>query len=176
VRLTLVGTRSGTCRQGRTLVTVLDRAGQARLPTLVAQVVRARVGTVLRAPIGVRDARGHFVVVTLRIASRTHRSEHFGGLGLSGQTALRVDGDTYEEDFDAENGPDPRAFAWTRRAVQPGEPQTGDVVFSVPARIAAGVLRPGGRGGTLELADFGVDLTDRHAPAPGRLALIRLFR
>lgn len=131
-----------------------------RLRTLTAQIIGLRTATSLADPgVASATANGVYIVITLKIVNRSQIPQSFDGVG-GNATLLALNGSTYSESFDAENGPDQQSFLSETPTIQPGESATGDVIFDVPTSRARSVDV-----GVLIVGDFASDLSSSLAGA-----------
>lgn len=129
-----------------------NAGGTLKLDSLSAKVVGVRIEHQLSSDMGVKTAKGKFVIVTLAVTNKAHSPQSWG----SNQSALvAANGDNYSEDFDVENGVDQNSLLWTASgnlngSAQPGQTVTGDVVFDVPSNVRVS-------GGSIGIVNFGDD-------------------
>jgi hypothetical protein len=131
-----------------------------RLPGLTVEFVSARTASSLSASSGAASAQanGIFLIITLRItntsnAPQTVEEPWSNRFQLSPITSNA----NYSESFQAEDGPDQQSFiTQDTTPVQPGESQTGDVIFDVPLSVMS-LMRHDGT--TLVFGTFGQDVT-----------------
>jgi Domain of unknown function (DUF4352) len=96
-------------------------------------------------------AHGTFVIVTAELTNSEHSAQNWS----SSQSSLLINGDTYEEAFNAENGKDQHSLLWVTNSfhkLQPGETKTGDLVYDIPSSALRAF---GHEGGAVTLKDFG---------------------
>jgi hypothetical protein len=78
-----------------------------------------------------RTAQGVFVIISVTFENRTDSPQMFQGAG--DETAfLLLDNKQYTQDQEAADQADDAAFEYQIKTVQPGEKQTGDLVFDLP--------------------------------------------
>jgi F0F1-type ATP synthase assembly protein I len=88
-------------------------------------------------------AHGTFVIVTVEVSNREHSAQEW----KSEQSELLVNGSTYEEAFDAENGKDQHSLLWETgfsNKLQSGETRTGDLVYDLPDSALHALEHEGG--------------------------------
>jgi hypothetical protein len=125
--------------------------------TLHLETMDARVEGITTADtVGARyiqeKASGIFVVIELEITNQTSSPRD---LSFNNNIAvLEVNGNTYTEDFDAENQSDQKSFISQGEPIQPGVTQVGHVIYDVPQEIANNVLSDTTNGALL-IPEFG---------------------
>jgi hypothetical protein len=136
-------------RQGRTGICVgKDPGDEFKIAfldqTLHLETLDARVDGITTAettgPPYLRErASGIFLTIALAITNQTSSPKD---LSFKDQIAvLEVNGNSYTQDFDAENQSDQRSFISQSEPIQPGITQVGHVIYDVPPEIAENVLR-----------------------------------
>lgn len=140
-----------------------------RLKTLTAQIVGVRTAGSVSSGDGAvsATATGVFLIVTLRVVNRTDAPQTFDGIGAA-QVALGLNGATYTESFQAENQADQQSFISQSTPIQPGESQTGAVVFDVPPARARTLRAPDD---VLLVCDFGQSFSSSVPPGAGMISL-----
>jgi hypothetical protein len=109
---------------------------------------------------GTAKAHGVFVIVTVEVTNREHTAQEW----KSQQSSLLVDGNSYEEAFKAENGPDQNSLLWATsftRKLQPEESRTGDLIYDIPTTSARQTLEH--EGGAVAIRDFGEENENKEA-------------
>jgi hypothetical protein len=105
-------------------------------------------------------AHGMFVIVTLELTNHERSPQEW----KSEQSSLLVGGNTYDEAFNAENGPDEHSLVWTIGGIggklQPEETRTGDVIYDVPSSVLHTLET---QGGAVALRDFGEEHENKEA-------------
>lgn len=146
------------CTLNGTFVWLAHGTGQMlRLKTLDAQLLSIRsASSVSNGPGFTATANGTYLIFTLRITNVMSSPQAFGGIG-STQTVLSLGGSAYSDAFSAENGNDGQSFLTQDTPIQPGESQTGDLIYDVPSAKAQTAIS--GRSGGLVIANFGGDLS-----------------
>lgn len=97
-------------------------------------------------------ANGIFLTVALAI---TNKQNNPIDLSFKQNIAtLEVNGNTYTENFDAENQSDQKSFMSQSEPIQPGVTQVGHLIYDVPPEIADNVLSPKTDAGIL-IPEFG---------------------
>jgi hypothetical protein len=104
-------------------------------------------------------AHGTFVIVTVEVENRERSAQMWD----SKQSSLLVGGSTYEEAFNAENGPDEHSLVWSTlfsRKLQAGETKTGDLVYDLPHSAMESLEH---EGAVVAIRDFGEENENKEA-------------
>jgi hypothetical protein len=145
--------QEGKCHYGRYLITVVNRADTLRLRELTVKFLGVKTAHYLTSDMGTTRAKGIYEIFTVRVLNKLHSPVSFDS--SQDQTALVIGKNEYSENFDAENGNDQNSFMWKSNDIQPGESQTGDLVFDVPNRAAALIAQDSRQGGgNLDFLNF----------------------
>lgn len=157
-----MGKREGYCVDSGKQYQVANSDGIVHLKSMSVKLNGVKSADSLSGDGGYETATAHgrFLIFDVTITNRDDSGQSFGD-GLGGQSVLGVgDGShfkSYDEDFNAENGPDAGSCidANNSEAIQPGESATCDVVFDVPPPVVAQIPTSG----NLDFVNFGVDLS-----------------
>lgn len=145
------------------------------LAGLEAQFVSAHTETSLSDSSGVAsaNANGVFLIITLRITNTGNQPQTVEEPGAE-SFALSPLGSsaTYTESFNAENGPDEDSFISDDTPIQPGESQTGDIIFDVPPTALTTMQTSGA---ALVFGAFGVDLSNATTSKTNPAALLLIY-
>jgi hypothetical protein len=155
------------------VATIAHQSNAVHLKTLTARVIGVSTAETLSGSTGSATAIGRFVVVSLAIANQADSPESFDRIGAE-QTRFVGNGKSYSEDFNAENGGDPRSCvraAMTATSIQPGESATCDVVFDLPA---SAIERARTDRFSLIVANFGDNIGPSTLSLPATLGVIVL--
>lgn len=162
---------------------MLHRAfvGQAlHLKSLTARLVDMRAAPKVGEGQAVTaTAHGEFLIITLAVTNNLTTPQEFDSQpGVKPQVALTVgEGETariYSQSFSASNQADRRSFMSQVESIQPGETQTGDVVFDMPSPIASELATHSktAQPSRLWTGDFGTEVSGERGPAgAGAMAL-----
>lgn len=163
----------GACTSEGERLYVVNKGDTAHIKSMDVSLVGLRTQDSLSDGSGQSATpHGKFIIATITITNKLHTSQSWqnGQAGMTVSTGAKS-GNTYDEDFNAENGPDQNSCEWKIGAVssnlQPGESITCDVVFDIPTNLSASA-----RGSTVAVAGFGE--TDLSHPAQ-RIALLRTY-
>jgi hypothetical protein len=150
-------------------LTYVNMGARGKLRTLSAKVNGVSTASSYSAASGTITAvaHGRFVTVNLTVTNRLDSPQQFDG-GTTGQVALSVRGKTYTPSFDAENEADQSSFMSANNSapIQPGESQSGDVVFDVPSTAVNIALAHG----AVIVTDFGTG-----SQAPTNVLVLKIF-
>jgi hypothetical protein len=123
-----------------------------RLKTLDARVEGITTADTIGPRYLQEKASGIFVTIELAITNQTSSPKD---LSFADEVAvLEVNGNSYTEDFDAENQSDQKSFISQSEPIQPGVTQVGHVIYDVPPEIAENVLSDNTNGAIL-IPEFG---------------------
>lgn len=146
-----------TCDLSGTSIRIVHGSALLRLKTLKVHVASVHTTSNVSAGSGFSStAKGIYLIVTLTVTNTSNSPQTFDDVSAN-QTSLNLNGTSYGEAFDAENTNDPNSFITNNNGIQPGESQTGDVIFDIPPRKAAEAMS-GDRSG-LFVGNFGDDLS-----------------
>jgi Domain of unknown function (DUF4352) len=126
--------REGDCSENGTDYRVVNRDSTLQLPELSAKLAGIELTDAVGGQYESETADGTFAVFTLEIKNKLHTPTEFDE--YQEQVSLLVNGNTYTQDFDAENGPLENSFLWMGEAIQPEATETGAVVFDLPKPVA----------------------------------------
>lgn len=169
---TATGFSGSSCTaSGGTVFKLAHGSGTLHLPGLSARISSVTTSkTTSNGPGFGATATGEFVIIALNVTNTGGSPQTFGGLGT--QTLLHVGSDTFSESFHAENGDASGTFLdSTATPIQPGEAETGKVIFDVPPAVAAGIATK--RSAGVIVGKFGDDLS-AVGTVPSPLGLITL--
>lgn len=126
-----------------------------KLATLHAKIAHVSITHEMSSDMGVKNAKGKFVVVSLSVTNHSDSPQRFDGIGGNQTALVLANQKEYSEDFDVGNGIDQNSFTWNSDDIQPDQTVTHDVIFDVPAHAVVS-------GGNLAVLNFGDDtsLTD----------------
>jgi hypothetical protein len=161
--------RQGSCKTKGTAITVVNSDRSLGLKSLTLRINRISTSNSLSDGSGQSAiAHGRFVTVNVTVGNRADSAQTFDGVGTQ-QTQLFLSKDTFNEDFEAENGPDQNSCLWNApdAGIQPEETQTCDVVFDVPSHLIGQIDTTG----NLDVINFGDDLSS----PTGTIGVIRTY-
>lgn len=146
-------TYEGKCVSNGATLTFVNKGTVAHLKSLDVKVNGVSTAQSYSSGNGVASAtaRGTFVTVNLTVANRLDSPQQFDESD-TGQVELQVGKSTYTPNFDAVNQADQQSFlSGNNNTIQPGESQSGDVVFDVPS----GQFQTALNHGAVVVVDFG---------------------
>ena len=118
----------GTCTDAEGIrVKVVDKGTKLTLKQLDASFGGYRTAETLSASTGTEKASGVYAILTLTVTNKLDSPVSFD----SEQVVLSLGDKSYTPDFDAGNMPGD-SFVWNDEEIQPGNSQTGTVIFDVP--------------------------------------------
>jgi hypothetical protein len=169
--LTTLTPKPRICLLGAAKLHAVPWADTLRLRTLAADLTDVtREGTVSDGSGISATAQGMYLVFALSVHNATYSPETFDD--SQDQTLLFADGRVFTEAFKAENQSDQQSFLSNDTTpIQAGESATGDVIFDVPASIAALVVDH--KKGALFVGNFGADITPGAPSGTGMFDLER---
>jgi hypothetical protein len=145
-----------------------NKGDTARLKSLAVKINGTSTAQSYSAGGGATSAtaRGTFVTVNVTVTNRLDSPQQFDESD-TGQVQLQVRQATYTPSFEAENQADQKSFLSANlEPLQPGESQSGDVVFDVPTSRVATALNHG----AIVVVDFGSTVSTTTTAA-----LLKLF-
>jgi hypothetical protein len=157
----------GTCTEEGTKYVVVNKSSVLELPTLSAKLLgisSAKSATALGETV---EANGQFVTLELEVTNRTNAPATFDE--YQEQVALYLDGNTYTEDFNVQNGAIQTSFLWQGTAIQPQNSQTGTVTFDVPDKLLSEL----NKSGNIDIANFG---SEEEVEAQKEIGTIRTYQ
>ncbi len=153
---------------------VVNKGNTAHLASLDVSLQDVRSTDSVSDPDGMDGAvaKGKFIIATVTIYNKLHSSQSWDSRqsALSLAAAGSDTNDSYDEAFDAENGPDQKSCIWkagAREALQPGMSTTCDLIYDVPKTRSADLA-----GSYVMVGGFGVS---DYANSTERLAVLRTY-
>jgi hypothetical protein len=148
--------KQGTCVSKGTTLVIVNKESVLHLKSLNATLKHVATQHSLSDGNGQSaTATGKFEVFTITLKNKLDTPQQWA----DGQARLLIAtsstaGNTYTEDFTAENGPDQNSCTWKigsiSSGIQPGESTTCDVIFDIPPN--ASLSTPGS---TFDIENFG---------------------
>jgi hypothetical protein len=137
----------GTCTEGGKKIVVVNKDGTLKLETLDVNLLGIRQNKTLSSDLGPETASGMFVTFEVSIKNKAKTPASFE----EEQCVLYIDGNTYTQDFEVQNGTEQSSFLWQATEIQPQNVQTGTVTFDVPKSVLVKL----DESGNLNFTNFG---------------------
>ena len=165
------GMREGTCTHAGVTWVIVDETHTLRLSTLAAKLAGINASKTAASGGSAGTGPGKLVTATLTITNRLAAPQAFDQAHTQ-QAGLILSGAVFKEDVGAENSADANScLKHNGPPLQPGKAETCDVIFDVPASVAADLGKHGS--GDLYLVNFGSDLSG--SVVPQTIGQIRLY-
>lgn len=164
------GMREGTCTHAGITWVIVDENHTLKLKTLWAHLTGVRIAKDLTSTTAATTANGDFVIASVTITNKLHLPQMFDGGGAQ-QAGLILDGGVFKEALAAERQADASSCLKLASSIAPGQSETCDVIFDVPAHAAADLGKHGS--GDLYVVNFGADLAG--SALPQKIGQIRLY-
>jgi hypothetical protein len=165
-----IGMREGTCTHAGVTWVIVDEDHTLKLKTLWARLAGVRTAKSLTSTTAASTANGAFVIVSVAITNKLQLPQMFDARGAQ-QAGLILDGTVFKEAVAAESQADVSSCLKLATPLAPGQSETCDVIFDVPAHAAADLGKHGS--GDLYLVNFGADLGG--SVLPQKIGQIRLY-
>lgn len=118
---------------------VANRSSKLGLQELDVSIETVETADVLN-DVGLEKANGIYLIFGLSVTNKLDVPVPFAGSFAGDQVLYTTrEGNSYTPDFDASNGGDTDSFVWQAEDIQPGNSQSGTVIFDVPKKAAKAV-------------------------------------
>lgn len=164
------GMREGTCTHAGITWVIVDENHTLKLQTLWARLTGVRTAKNLTSTTASATANGDFVIASVTITNKLQLPQTFISANTQ-QAGLILDGTLFKEAVAAESQADASSCLKLAGSIAPGQSETCDVIFDVPAHAAADLGKHGS--GDLYIVNFGADLAG--GVLPQKIGQIRLY-
>lgn len=156
----------GVCAEDGVTYVVVNERHKLKLKELEVRLLGIQeTGSVSSSYGETKTANGTYVLFTLEVTNRLHEPASFDA--NQEQTALYIDGNTYTEDFEAENYGLEDSFL-ELESIQPQGTETGTIAFDVPDKVLSKLTKSG----NLDIVNF----SEESSSNPREVGTIRTYQ